>query len=137
MVIFWANKKYVIAFLAVLQMFFFSGCDAYYDANEYPYQKKGCWYCEEIDLTLDYRNGLRTVSNDGTHIKWHDKTLCVSVAYRADMFSIGLFPKEANEPISSELIGRWCYQDGNIVVIVEQDEIFGNAFEMLEFIRIE
>ena len=131
-------KKLLICALVIVLMFAYSGCfDGHYLTQKYPYQRADYWYCEEIDFSFFYEHhedgrlesGIYSLNKDG-------EILTVWIDFVMDNWYIQLYCEDgADVSLDDTLMsGTWHYQNKNLVLIIEKDNLFGGAYEKLVFV---
>lgn len=121
------RKKIFVLFLIIfilISAFLFSGCDP--KSGQYPFQKEECWYSEEPIMTLQY-----TKNDDDTWIFsekliWEGNTKEISIGMQGSYYCV--YPADSNDYEDRLFCGRWKYREGNLVLIIEEDFIFGGAY---------
>ena len=130
------RKKYLlIATLCVLFLIctiLFCGCDP--RSGKYPFQKGEQWYSEDPQISLNYSK-----QEDGT---WeiYETLLCdgkikeIDLAMHSSDFWV--YPADSNYHDDRLFSGRWKYRKGDLVLIVEEDFVFGGKYSEIVLSQI-
>ena len=134
-------KKALIILITAVLLIGLSGCNPVY-----PFEKNKCWYCEELDMTLDYRESTygqkSQYTQDHMAFTWNGERVTVSVHYFNGAYALTLFPvgglrpgKKSKDTIEVD----WKYNKGNIIWQITKDDIFDGdmtgkvfVFELVE-----
>ena len=125
-------KVFPIILLVCVMLTALTACDPCW--GKYPEDMHSQWVCHDPEFVLDY-----TVTD--TEETWN--AYCVIdgevrpliVAYASGRFDI--FPWEASiESLHQEdllVSGTWKYRQGKLVFTIQEDHLFGGAYQVLEF----
>ena len=111
------------------------GCDAYAFANTYPFDSGTAWYCEELDFLLDYQNSQtqKDIENGHTMVL-NGEEITVEVLFHSNYFAIY---QDGEKPVALEdklIGGTWEYDDGKLVMHIDDDYASIISFSELVFI---
>lgn len=130
-------KAIGVIFLVIVILVSFAACDGYAVLEKYPYYQSDCWYCKEIDFTFYYdcdEDGLMKPIESYPLII-NGETLYVFIDFMGSNWFLDLDNKDNN--ISQEerlLFGTWLYRKGDLVLIVEKDNLFDWKYTELVFV---
>lgn len=128
-------RKYLCYGLFAILIGMMCGCYFQYDpGTQYPGYRANSWYCAEIDMIIEYeldQNGDLTGRSFGT-LPLDDQVLNISVGFQKS--AIGFLYDEDGDGGSEQILkGTWTYKDGNMVITVIDDTIFGGQYPELVF----
>lgn len=130
-------KKGCIVCLVVLLLYLLAGCNP-----TYPVHLDRQWYCEELNMTLDYRES--TMANKHLYVRnmfdvtWSGETIKVIVGFGPyEIFLTTVTSR--NPPLTTDIYGTWKYEGNNIIVEVEHDKVFQGELtgKTLIFVLVE
>lgn len=126
-----------LLFLTLLLMFtiFLSGCDPF--AGKYPCDSDVTWVCSDPKIVLEYTHiGRRLYCKEV--IEYNGKELPISISYGRPAVTIYPDSSKGYYDYSDRLLtGRWKYVDGNLVIEIKEDYLFGWRYTELVFERVE
>ena len=108
-----------ISFLACMVMF--CGCDP--RSGKYPHQRSEQWYSDEPQMSLCYSK-----AEDGTWelfetLFYDSENREIDLAMHSSYYCV--YPADSNHHDDRLFSGNWKYRKGDLVLIVEEDFIFG------------
>lgn len=122
-------KHILGALLVVVMMIGFCGCDPY--ADSYPFLNEAKWECSDPKMVLEYTKGVTGVISECHTLEWNGMSLYIDLNFRANSFVVS--PSTSTHYDRRLFTGTWEYQNGNLVLIIEEDFIFDNAYSELVF----
>lgn len=131
-------KKLFILFLIALLPISTAGCDP--TSGKYPFEMNECWYCQELDMMLDYREDTlaqKTAFNQSiSTFTWNGETIDATVGYMANGFIIDPVVTRPDSQYNSAINGQWNYDGDNIIFEVTSDEIFHGVLVGMKFVFV-
>ena len=124
------NKKMIAKFfliLLIISMLLFCGCDSRY--GRYPFQVSEEWYSEEPAIFLSY-----TQNSNGTWdlyhtLTWADSMKEISIGMQSSYYCV--YPAGSNHYEDRLFSGSWKYQNGNLVLNIEEDFLFDGEYSKI------
>ena len=124
------NKNCYMAMVCVfilISTLLFSGCDP--RSGKYPHQRSEQWCSEEPQMSLNYFQ-----QEDGT---WEfNETLLyngnfqeINLAMHSSYYCV--YPANSNHHDERLFSGSWKYKNGNLVLIIEEDFLFGGKYSSI------
>ena len=107
------------------------GCDPYYD--QYPFLEEAEWICDEPHFTFTYTYDSNGACNGTELLTWQGTTMEVDVLFQSTWYVV--IPEGPTSNDDRILTGVWRYQNGNLVLSIEEDFIFNNQYSELVFTR--
>ena len=103
------------------------------DFREYPYERANRWICVEPEISLDFSNNRSTGC-----LKWSGEEFLISVGMRANSFQAYQIDALQEEVLYLEqekllFAGEWRYEGRNLIVTINQDNIFDGVYTKLIF----
>lgn len=106
--------------------------------KRYPWYRAERWYCEEIDMTIQY-----TYNEDGnltgieySYLVVDGKTYRVGIGFQSS--AIGFHIDADGDDIWEKILdGSWAYRQGNMVIQISEESIFGGQYTELVFVPCE
>ena len=131
-------KKYVSFILVASLMLMLSGCyDLYATMKRYPWYRATKWYCEEIDMTIEFSvNEENELTETAAGYLEYDGYFhnCFVIFHASNM---QILCKNCEIAFYDELLdGTWSYDRKNLVFYIMDDYIFGGQYTELSFIPI-
>lgn len=128
-------KKVYCVILAFHILLCLTGCDTYEMTGYYPENRSAVWYCEELDFEIKYiPNEYGNLIAQASTITWNGVLYNVVGVFNFGYFEIISVNDELIAKETSVLLsGAWDYENENVVVEITEDNVFGNAFEVLVF----
>lgn len=132
-------RKFSFWTIAMLLLGILSGC---YGPNDlfkpYPWYRSACWYCEEIDMAIQFtldEEGNRT-GETYSQLLVNGELFEIGIGFQND--AVGFFAdKDANGIWEPMLDGIWIYRNGNMVIQNFDKSIFNGKYEELTFVPCE
>lgn len=118
--------------LFLILMLSLSGCDPF--VGKYPCDSEATWVCHDPKIVLEY-------TYVGGHlyrkevIEYNGEEIFIEAGYRGGYFYA--LPRNSNYYSDRLLTGEWKYVDGNLVIEVEEDYLFGWRYPELVFERVK
>lgn len=134
MVYYWSKRsgfRYGRAFVLLLcVMIFVSGCTPPW--IKFPYNLCNTWVCENPRFSIVYSRDEAGRGFCDASLEWKNEVIAVEALYSTSQFVV----KTKDDPeLAVELLsGSWGYEDGNLVLYIEEDCIFDGAFDKLVFV---
>lgn len=113
----------------VLSIFSLMGCTAH---KTYPREKASLWVCEDPHFEMSYVSGSQV-----SYIEWEGKKYEVHVLLGMTANTFTVYPQSDDGVLRTENIllhGIWKYKEENMVVKIEEDNIFDGAYKKLIFV---
>ena len=128
-------KKIVSLLLTVSLLLMLSGCyDPYAIIKRYPWYRASTWYCEEIDMTIEFpvnKDNELTDSPVG-YFEYDGQAHNCSVIFRVDSMEITC--KNCEIAFYERLLtGTWAYDRNNFILHIADDYVFGGQYTELAF----
>ena len=100
------------------------------DFTEYPSKRASDWVCEDPHFEIHFGDGA-----DEDHLVWEGEKIPVITGLRANGFNVFL-KTDPQQPLDKCVLlrGTWKYEKGNMVVRIEEDNIFDGAYTELVFV---
>lgn len=135
MVYYWSKRsgfhyRRLFTMLLLCTLIFVSGCTPAW--IKFPYDLCDTWVCENPRFSIVYsRDGAGWGICDAS-MEWEDEVIDVEVNFSTSQFIVRTEddPEHAVELLS----GSWEYEDGDLVLYIEEDFIFDGAFDKLVFV---
>jgi hypothetical protein len=106
--------------------------------TDHPETRNKCWYCEELDMVVDYRESTlaqKTNYNYGiTELTWNGERIKVDACFDAALFIWDPVVTRVDSQYYSCITGVWDYDGENIVCEVTDDDVFHGALEGMVFV---
>lgn len=135
MVYYWNKRsgfhyRRLFAMLLLCVMMFMSGCTPPW--IKFPYDLCDTWVCENPRFSIVYSRDEAGWGLCDASMEWKDEVIDVEVNFSTSQFVVG--PK--SDPLYDNrlLSGSWEYEDGNLVLYIEEDFIFDNTVDKLVFV---
>ena len=128
-------KRIKIVLFILLVVFIFSSCyDPGIAFKRYPWYKADTWYCEEIDMTIQFEFDEDGSIQGGTlaQLTVDNVIHTVSVAFRSNIIAFGIQKGDADS-YKTCMDGTWYYRNGNLVVEVHSESILNGKYTELIF----
>lgn len=127
--------RYTRVFALLVVMLFvcaiFLACDPMAAMNLQPDDVASRWVCDEPEIVIEFSRDEYGYQNQNSFLTWNGETRAIILTYRASIFWIFY---ESVIGYSDELLyGEYTYEDGNLVLLIERDNIFGGAYTELVF----
>lgn len=129
----------IIAFASiVILVVTLGGC---YGPNDpikpYPWHKAESWYCEQIQMTIQfvYNEEGNLVDTEIASLHVNGKEYDVDIGFHQDSIHF-MLDEDGDEYWESILEGQWIYRNGNMIVRIFEDKIFGGQFSELVFVPV-
>lgn len=120
-----------VALLIMVLSVLLGGCDTYAIFGMYPSDRADSWYCETLDFTL---NVDQTVSV----LNWEGKTLNIRMAVQSSYYV--MFHEQEKDAVTQNSVlfsGTYSYSGENLILKIEEDNLFNGAYEELCFVPVE
>lgn len=134
------NMRKIIAtsLIAVLLVMCVGCFDGYVMREKYPYYQSSYWYCEEIDFAFYYEYYENGRMKSLTYpLEWEGETLSVIVDFVIDNWYIDLDDGDNQTTVDEQLLsGTWLYEQGNLILKINEDHLFGGRYRELVFIPV-
>ena len=129
-------KKLFLILLICTIMICCVGCEGYEAMGKYPHFKSACWYCEDLDFTINYEFHKDGHLKEMTYpLHWEGKTYDVYVWFMFDNWEIAIDNgdsiTESNEQL---LLGTWKYKGNNLILTITEDNLLNGQYEKLVFV---
>ena len=124
-------KKVISAIVITMTIFSILGCDPYAMADKYPSERANSWYCEELDFALH-------VDQRTSELTWGGRVYSIKPAFHAGYFVI--IPESGQDVLGGNDVlfqGTWSYRSGNLVLQINEDNLFNGAYKELFFVPID
>lgn len=122
--------KSSLLFLMVLSVaFVFWGCDPM--ANHYPFSETSDWICDDPYCTLSYSKDDKGSLISIEELTWGDTIIEVDFEFSSDYYCV--YPKGSTNHEERLFSGTWNYQNGKLVMLIEEDFIFNSHYAKLIF----
>ena len=127
------KKKSILCIVLIVAVsLLFSACDPY--ANSHPYLTESTWVCSDPKITLEYTKGRTGMMTELCTIEWNDMSLEFDLYFRSTLFEAG--PAGYTKYEDRLFSGTWKYRDGNLVLMLDEDFLFDNAYKELVFVKV-
>ena len=124
--------KYAYCILLILVAAFMClGCDPYY--GEYPHSEESEWACENPQISLSYRMEENGMISQEERLVWAETAIEIDVFFRSSFYVV--YPAGLTDYEDRIFSGSWCYRKGNLILKIDEDFIFNDQFDELEFKR--
>lgn len=126
----------VIPFMLFLALI--GNYDLNHSLNRYPWYRAERWYCEEIDMTIQfqYNEEGNYIGGEYSQLVVDGKTYEVGIGFQSS--AIGFHIDEDGDDIWEGILdGTWGYQQENMVIRIGTESIFDGKYSELVFVPCE
>lgn len=124
---FYYRKLFAMLLLCV--MIFVSGCTPPW--IRFPYDLCDTWICENPRFSIVYSRDEDGWEICDADLEWKDEVIAVEVGFLTSRFDV--YPEGETEYAKRLFSGSWEYEDGSLVLYIEEDFIFDNTIDKLVF----
>lgn len=127
------KKKSILCIVLIVAVsLLFSACDP--RAGSYPYSTESTWVCSDPKIVLEYSRSARGELIDHCTIEWGNTLLDIELHFRSTLFEAG--PAGYTKYEDRLFSGTWKYRNGNLVLMLDEDFLFDNAYKELVFVKV-
>ena len=120
-----------VALLIMVLSVLLGGCDTHAIFDMYPSDRADSWYCATLDFTLN-------VNQTASVLNWEGKTLNVSMAVQSSYYVMVYEQgKDTVTQDSTLFSGTYSYSGENLILKIEEDNLFNGTYEELCFVPVE
>lgn len=119
----------IVIVMCLIIMINLCSCDM--RAGRYPFQIADNWKCTSPEFSLSYSADADKQKQGNEQLIWNGLTIDVDI-----MFGLGdycVYPIDSAAYSDRLLSGTWKYRDGDLILIIKEDFIFGNQYTELVF----
>lgn len=119
--------------LVLLLAFVVSWCIYAKRSRNYPYYVANTWQCNDPPFTLTYGKDEYGRLTKFAELEWDNETIEVEIGFL--MRECTAFPAGRDILAHSDRLftGTWRYRNGDFVITIHEDFIFGNQYKELVF----
>lgn len=125
------GKKRRNAFICTLLIFtsivLFAGCDPKY--GSYPSSKALKWTCSDPAFRIVYTKEESGLTSSNATLELEGTLIEVRVMFRSCLYDV--FPKNSREYEDLLFGGTWEYMGENLILNIEDDNVFGKQYSKL------
>lgn len=100
----------------------------------YPYYASSNWRCEDPSFSLSYSTDGNALLSSYEVIEWNGEVIEVDVCFLMREFCIYPATSSSYQSYDDRLLsGTWKYQNGNFVLNIKEDFLFGNTYSEIVF----
>lgn len=125
------RRKWMLIVLAVLLGLLTFWCNYASQSRNYPYHVASAWQCNNPHFSITYSREENGTLTSYEELEWNNKTMKVSLCFLMKEYYVY---RAASSDYHDRLFsGTWKYRNGDLILILDEDFLFGNQYRELVF----
>ena len=125
------KKRNWIIVLALLLGLSAVWCVNAIQSRNYPFLVATAWKCNNPHFTLMYNSDENGTFTSREELEWNNEKIPVEICFLMREYDV--YPVGSSAYSDRLFSGTWKYRNGDFVMIIKEDFIFGNQYKELVF----